>query len=185
VPVYILAGGRSRRFGSDKARSPVDGVPLILRIADSVGPVAESVTVVAREPAAYADLGLRTIGDVIKGKGPLGGLLTAIDDHGDDGWIFVTACDWLDVRLEWIRLLMDKRGEGTQAVVFRSDRYEPLFGLYHTSIKDVVSQRVDRGLLSLQKLFPQIATVTIPAPFTRADVTNLNKPIKNPAPRNE
>ena len=50
VPAYILSGGRSSRFGSDKARALAAGKPLILHAADTVAPVAASITVVADRP---------------------------------------------------------------------------------------------------------------------------------------
>ena len=36
VPGYILAGGRSRRFGTDKARAEVGGTPLLRHAAASL-----------------------------------------------------------------------------------------------------------------------------------------------------
>ena len=35
---YILSGGRSRRFGSDKGRMPIDGVPNLLRLHQALAP---------------------------------------------------------------------------------------------------------------------------------------------------
>jgi molybdopterin-guanine dinucleotide biosynthesis protein A len=80
VGAYILAGGKSRRFGSDKALAMVEGRPLIARLADRVRPHVARVTVVAERVDKYAHLGLRTIGDVVAGLGPLGGLRTALED---------------------------------------------------------------------------------------------------------
>jgi molybdopterin-guanine dinucleotide biosynthesis protein A len=83
IPVYLLAGGRSSRFGSDKARAELAGVPLILRLAHQVEPVASPLVVVADRRDKYLDLGLTTIADALPGLGPLGGLLTAC---GRSGW---------------------------------------------------------------------------------------------------
>ena len=58
VPVYILAGGRSRRFGRDKARATTGGAALVVRLAELLTPVAQSITVIAGRPGAYDDLGL-------------------------------------------------------------------------------------------------------------------------------
>ena len=40
LPLYILAGGKSRRFGSDKARALLDGKPQLLNIAEAFAPIA-------------------------------------------------------------------------------------------------------------------------------------------------
>ena len=111
MPVYILAGGRSRRYGSDKARAPIDGQPLLVRVAQELEAVASSVTVVARSGSDYDDLGLRTIGDSIPDKGPMGGLLAALEDAGPAEWLLITACDWVGIRVAWARNLLDARSE--------------------------------------------------------------------------
>ena len=181
VPVYILAGGRSRRFGSDKARAAIEGLPLILHVAESLADVADGVTVVAREAGAYADLGLRTIGDVVRDKGPLGGLLTAIDDRGHDGWVFITACDWVGIQGSWVCRLLSERREG-DAVLFESGRDQPLFGLYHTSARAAVAKQIGLGQLKMLHLLDEIDIVKVPAPdgFDRA--VNLNQPTDRSEP---
>ncbi|MFQ5511804.1 MAG: molybdenum cofactor guanylyltransferase [Candidatus Krumholzibacteriia bacterium] len=179
LPVYILAGGKSRRFGNDKARAMVDGAPLITRVSQVFASVAGEVTVVADRAGRYADLGLRTIGDVVPEKGPIGGLLTALDDAG--GWIFLTACDWLGVRPEWLQTLDETRARSpreTGAVVFRSERgYEPLFGLYSASMRAAISAEIDRGRLKMQDLLGRIGTVAVDMPAGWRDVVNLNRPV--------
>lgn len=176
VPVYILAGGRSRRFGSDKARAVIDGVPLLVRVASCFREVATRVTVVARNRGAYADLGLRTIGDIVADAGPLGGLLTAIDDHRHNGWVFVTACDWVGLRSEWVFPLLGGRGGNGRAVLFESNRDQPLFGLYHTSIRGVIEARIEAGRLEMLGLLDEIGVITVRAPSGWGEARNLNRP---------
>jgi molybdopterin-guanine dinucleotide biosynthesis protein A len=139
------------------------------------------VTVVARKPGAYADLGLRTIGDVVSDKGPLGGLLTAIDDHGHDGWVFVTACDWVGVQGDWLGRLLAQRGSG-KAVIFDSGRDQPLFGLYHTSLRDAVVERIDAGRLRMSDFLNEIEVMRVPAPDDWHRAVNLNEPMDRPSP---
>ncbi len=181
VPVYILAGGRSRRFGSDKARAEIEGLPLILYVAESLADVADSVTVVAREASVYADLGLRTIGDVVRNKGPLGGLLTAIDDRGHDGWVFVTACDWVGIQGCWVRRLLSERRAG-RVVLFESPRDQPLFGLYHTSVRAAVAKQIELGRLKMLHLLEEIDIVRVPAPDGWNRAVNLNQPMDRSEP---
>ncbi len=175
VPAYILAGGRSRRFGSDKARALVEGVPLIVGLARSLAEAGLPVTVVAARRDAYTDLKLRTIGDIVPGCGPLGGLWTALDDHRREGWVFLCACDWVGVRPEWVSMLLAKSG-GAQAVLFGSDREQPLFGFYHSSIREKVVGRVQAGRLKMLDLLPEIDVRTVPAPQGWHQAVNLNRP---------
>ncbi len=78
VPVCILSGGRSSRFGSDKARALLRFVPLIVHVVRTAESVASRVTVVADTADKYAGLGLKTIVDLTPGLGPIGGLNTVL-----------------------------------------------------------------------------------------------------------
>jgi len=80
LPVYILAGGRSSRFGSDKARAMVDNIPLVVRLHKIISAqVSSQVFVVASAVDAYNDLGLTTLGDAIPNLGPVSGIATALE----------------------------------------------------------------------------------------------------------
>ena len=178
VPVYILAGGRSRRYGSDKARALIDGQPLLGRVAQELEPVASTVTVVARSGSDYDDLGLRTIGDSMPDKGPMGGLLAALEDACPAEWLFITACDWVGIRVAWARNLLDARSEDIRAVVYRSDRYHPLFGLYHTAARDDVLRHIHDDDLKMQHLLEGMSTRSMPVPDGWDKLINLNRPVQ-------
>lgn len=81
---YVLAGGKSRRFGSDKARAVVHHQPFLLHVARQLAPLCESVWVVAQRAGQYEDLGLATLGDLAPGSGPLAGLQTALSHAGNN-----------------------------------------------------------------------------------------------------
>ena len=122
VPVYIFAGGHSRRFGSDKARAEFAGVPQVVHLSRLAAQVASSVTVVASTEGVYQDLGLRTIADIQPRLGPIGGLLTAIDDAGAD-WLLVMACDWVGLEADWLSNLIDKIPEATDIICCETRRW--------------------------------------------------------------
>lgn len=91
----ILAGGRSSRFGSDKASALVQGVPLIEWVADRLRPQCDHVIVVGREWP-----GLDRADDVPRpGMGPLGGMAGALayaERHGFDD-VLICPCDMPDI----------------------------------------------------------------------------------------
>ena len=70
----ILAGGRGRRFGSDKALALLKGRPLIAHVAARLAPQVESVVVCGRDWAGLPRLDDRPRPDM----GPLGGLCAAL-----------------------------------------------------------------------------------------------------------
>lgn len=70
----VIAGGRARRFGSDKALAPLDGAPLIVHAVNGLAAQAHEVVVCGR-----AWDGLRALADRPgPGLGPLGGLCAAL-----------------------------------------------------------------------------------------------------------
>ncbi len=83
----VLAGGESRRFGSDKAEALLDGRRLLDHAADSLAPFCENVVVVGRA-GGIPD-------SPLPGLGPLGGLCGALAHAraNDFDAVLTTACD--------------------------------------------------------------------------------------------
>ena len=158
-PLYILAGGQSRRFGSDKARATINGRPLIQRIADTLRPAVTSVTVVADAAGKYQDLSLPTIPDTAPGSGPLAGLAAALQhgrNHADCEWVWVVACDWTNPSLDLLQPLAEQAATTTTAVVYGEQHYQPFPGLYHYSIQPVVTQHLQCDKLSMHQLLDDL-----------------------------
>ncbi len=80
VSGFVLAGGRSRRMGTDKASLVVGGRRLVDRaVACLVETGCRSVTVLHRVPSDLADLAVPVRVDLYGGQGPLDGLVTALE----------------------------------------------------------------------------------------------------------
>lgn len=176
IPAYILAGGKSSRFGSDKAVALFSGQPLIQRLADAVRPHVARVMVVADQTDKYAHLGLRTIPDLEPGLGPLGGLLTALSDCLDDGWLFLLSCDLLTLNPAWLDVLRKQRTSTTQAVAFKPDRWQPLLALYQTSLRNTVMDRLHSSDRSMQSLLTEVGATEAPLPSDWPSLLQANHP---------
>lgn len=70
----ILAGGRSTRFGSDKALATLNGRALIDRVADGLAPQVDALIVTGRSHPGVASIPDRPAPDL----GPLGGIAAAL-----------------------------------------------------------------------------------------------------------
>ena len=87
----VLAGGGSRRFGSDKAMALLHGKSLLAHALDAVGRHAQTVVLCGRTEAGFTCLVDRPAPDL----GPLGGLNAALHHaaaHGFAG-VLCTGCD--------------------------------------------------------------------------------------------
>jgi molybdopterin-guanine dinucleotide biosynthesis protein A len=104
---FVLAGGWSRRFGSDKARHPVDGVAMAVRIAGVLRGTGLPVRLVARD-AGLEDLGLPVL---VEHPGPvhaLSGVLAALEAVGPQGRALIAPCDLWDLDLATVRALISE-----------------------------------------------------------------------------
>lgn len=174
--MYILAGGRSSRFGTDKARALVNGMPMVLRIAQELSPVASGITVVADTAEKYGDLELRTIADRHPGLGPLAGLEASLLDAHSAPWLLLVSCDLVAVRRQWVDQLIASRRPESTAVAFRHDRWEPLLALYGSAVIAEVTRRIASGELAMQRLLDSQAAVVLPLPADWPALCHVNTP---------
>lgn len=174
-PLYILAGGRSSRFGSDKARALMRGRPLIVGVAESLAPVTLGSTVVAARDEQYAGLGLVTVGDLRPGLGPLGGLATALADlphrHPGEGMLLLVACDLVEPKAAWVTELCMLIGD-RPAAAFRGPRgWEPVFALYRRELAQEVERRTYSDDRSLSSLLDAVGAAATAVPVGYRHVT--------------
>lgn len=87
----VLMGGRSSRFGSDKALADADGKPMGRRVADAMRR-AHLDPVVAAGGSAGGELGLITIPDRTPDAGPLAALASLLS-WANVGGVVVVPCD--------------------------------------------------------------------------------------------
>lgn len=159
IPAYILAGGKRRRFGSDKARATFRGRPLILTPSDQFCAMGFGVTIVGMCDGQHEDLGLSTIGDIEPGQGPVGGLRTALTHH-QAGWILMCSCDMLSIDDSWVTALIGElqRSPDAEVIAARNEVWQPFPALYHTRL---LASSVLRDARSFQSLFDRVSVSVI------------------------
>ena len=129
IAAFILAGGRSRRFGSDKALFMYRGRPLIEHVIGAVRPGIGSISIIADDSERFRHLGLPCHPDIVKGIGPLGGIYTALSLCGK-GHALVLGCDTPFLSPGLISFLIRIRAEGDIIIPCYREMYEPLHALY-------------------------------------------------------
>lgn len=121
----ILAGGQSRRFGSDKAEAMLDGQAMLDHVADALRPQVDALVVAGRDWP-----GLDSVMDLPEpGLGPLGGLCGALSfarDHGFDA-VLSSGCDLIGIPSDLALIL----GEGPAII---DD--QPLLGLWPVELAE-------------------------------------------------
>ncbi len=173
IPLYILAGGRSSRFGSDKALAEVNGRTLLSRAAELWAAWASRVVVVADRQGKYESFGLRTIADTRPGLGPIGGLVTAMEDCRE-GWLILAACDAIILDSELPQLLFSNVSGDRKVVALKGASWETMPALYHCSILPVVQANIARGQRSLWRIIEQVPHQAIGCPPGRSMLVQIN-----------
>jgi len=129
VTGFILLGGKSSRYGSNKAFVKIDGVRLLDRVVAVMTSIFHHVVLLTNTPEQYAYLHMPMVEDLVKGFGPMGGIYTGLMTLSDEAGFFV-ACDMPFLRERLIRHMVDVRND-FDAVVPRVDwMLEPLHALY-------------------------------------------------------
>jgi molybdenum cofactor guanylyltransferase len=155
VTGVILAGGRSMRFGSNKAFAELGGVPLIERVVAVLGSVFEKQILITNNPNDYAFLGLPMYEDIIKGIGPLGGIYTGLERMSDDMGFFV-ACDMPFLNESLIRHITGMR-DGVDAVIPRIDlKMEPLHSIYSKACIPAIRELIESGECMINRFYQRI-----------------------------
>jgi len=114
----VLAGGASRRMGRPKAFIDIDGIPMVVGVANALraGGVAD-VVVAGGDGEALARSGLEHVPDRFPGAGPLGGIITALRHHEDRADVVVVlSCDLVAPSPDAVRALVGAAGEGDVVV---------------------------------------------------------------------
>ena len=125
---FILIGGQSRRMGSDKAQLSINGKSFVEQIAEELGPVTQSITLVGSALQALGDF--RTVTDVYPGWGALGGVHSALANCGSE-WALIVACDFPGVQKDLFTKMADLRtGFDAVAPIQRDLVPQPLCTFY-------------------------------------------------------
>ena len=149
----LLAGGRSRRMGHDKARIEIGGRPLLCRSLDLLCHYFTTVFIAGNRPDLETE-DIKSIPDIYPGSA-LGGLYTGLRSAHTD-WIFVAPCDmpYPDPRI--LELLLKLRN-GYDAVVPRTPQgYEPVFALYHKSCLSHMKSMLQQGQYRIYDFYQSI-----------------------------
>ncbi len=127
----VLAGGKSLRFGKNKALEMFRGKRFIDLAVESLRPLCSPVMVMANEIAPYLDSGAMLVQDIIAQQGPLGGIYTALLYSPCD-WVFVKATDMPLLLPQMASLIVEAaRGDFDAVVPKVGEFFEPLLAVYN------------------------------------------------------
>lgn len=183
-PLYgvLLAGGRSRRMGSDKASLVYDesGKSQARKGLDLLGSVCERVYLSlhsgqARPAGVSSDTSV--ILDAWNDCGPLGAILSAMDSEPEAAWL-VLACDLPLVTSETLANLVARRSRDQPFLAYRSSHDgmpEPLCAIYEPLARPVLHRYRDADMRCPRKILIEEDALLLDASRAEA-LDNANTP---------
>ncbi len=142
----VLAGGENRRIPVLKGFLNIEGRAIIERTLATLSAVFDKVVISTNIPERHFYLGVPLIGDIIKEKGPVIGMLSVLYATGEEA-VFFVACDMPFVSGKLVRYMASvyererpkiegqrSKAKGQNSIdavvpVFEG-KTEPLFGIY-------------------------------------------------------
>lgn len=151
----ILAGGKSSRYGENKAFVEVNGTRLIERVIEVLEPIFDRIILITNSPEQYTYLNLPLYKDLIVGLGPIGGIYTGLEAMSDEAGFFV-ACDMPFLNPALINHMLEVRAD-FDAVVPRMDwKLETLHTIYTKQCIPVIKGLIDSHIYQVMRFFNTI-----------------------------
>jgi molybdenum cofactor guanylyltransferase len=151
----ILAGGKSRRMGRDKAFLPFGKGLLIERVIEVIQQVTADVILIANTPEQYQRFDLPMFSDVIPDAGSLGGIYTGLV-YAKTPYSLCLACDMPFVKPAFLRILCDTAAEADVVIPKNAEDFQPLCAVYSQACREPIRQRIDAGRLKITGFFDQV-----------------------------
>ncbi len=181
VTGVILAGGESRRMGSDKSLLPIDGARFIDHVYSRMKVLFDDVMIVTNSPDLYRGIDCRKVPDIYAAQGSLAGIHSGLA-HATQDRIFVVGCDMPFVSAGLIRKICSHAEEGDLVIPHSSNGHEPLHALYRKSCLPAIEQVLDAGKKRIALFFEQVKVIDVPNNEIRAldqserSFLNINTP---------
>ncbi|QQL44850.1 NTP transferase domain-containing protein [Sulfuriroseicoccus oceanibius] len=176
----LLAGGKSKRMGQDKAAMVFrDGLTQIELVSAILSKVGVPVHLSLRDGQESPVDGAAVVRDAFGDAGPLGALASAQQAHPDCAWL-VVACDLPLLSETAVAQLLEERVPSAAVTFFASrfdGRPEPLCAIWEPSSAQAVRDEVDSQRLCARRLLESEGLVVKAlAPRDPMALDNANTP---------
>lgn len=174
----VLAGGKSKRMGTDKGLIKWHGKEQRYYVADLLAGFCKEVFISCRpDQEIEIDNHYKTLPDTFLNLGPYGGILSALRADRGKAWL-VVACDLPLIDEETIRFLIKHRNNKTMATTFESPHDglpEPLITIWEPESYAVLLHFLGKGITCPRKALINSEKTILQPPYPEA-LMNVNTP---------
>lgn len=172
----VLAGGKSRRMGTDKALLPLENTTFVEHAVDVLSAVFSDVIIAGGSSDVSLVASVPVIPDILEDGGPLAGLISAFEYEPDRN-IFLLATDMPYVTAVEVRSVADPAVRGVHArVAVAAGRDQPLCGTYGRGCFSKAMFGTASGDLSMHAFLRRVRNVERVHIDVPEQLTNVNTP---------
>jgi molybdopterin-guanine dinucleotide biosynthesis protein A len=176
--VAIIAGGKSSRFGTNKARANYNDKKLIEIALQLGGSISSEIFIITGNKYNYDDQLVPSISDLIPNCGPIGGIYTALMTSSNS-LVCTLPCDMPLLKKEIFNLLYQNRSDEYPVVACSENGLEPLICLWPTNLALEIYSYLKEGKYSLRHLLLDLNAIQINIPmlikeYDQRIFTNIN-----------
>ncbi|WP_317047297.1 molybdenum cofactor guanylyltransferase [Salegentibacter salinarum] len=166
IEAFVLAGGKSSRMGRDKGLVSLNEEPMILHVLRELETLKISTKIIANN-SAYRRFKLPVYSDVIPEKGPMGGLLTAMENTGAE-MVLLIACDMPFITASAIERLLKKADKKQIIASMSNQKINPLFSVYPVILKEKIKKSIAAGELKMTDFILKNQHVLLPFEYEQS-----------------
>jgi len=151
----IMAGGGSRRMGTDKSMLTIEGRPIIQKTCERLANCFEQILISANQADKFAFLGFNVVPDKVPEQGPLMGIASALEASANE-LNFVVACDIPRIELGDVRRILFEAVNSKADIIVpvtSEGKYEPLFAVYRKSALKAINKVLSSGGRKVSDVF--------------------------------
>ena len=144
----ILAGGKSIRMGEDKGLMFLNGKPMIQHVIDVVQALTHRIIIISNN-SDYKKFNYPIFNDSVKNKGPLGGLLTGLE-NSTTAKNLVLSCDAPYVNKALIELLLFNSKNYDVVIPIKDKQTHQLIGVYDKNCLPILKKKIANNNLKIK-----------------------------------
>ncbi len=160
----ILAGGKGKRMGGvEKALLDLQGRPFLDYLLETLSCFFSKISISTNSPKLYNRYGLSIIEDEFPDKGPMAGILAALENIDSD-FLFFVPCDTPLLQKGLIQCILERIDKLKNGLVIEDQnrRLHPLLGVYGKSLAPLIRKRILDHRLKLQELVAEANLQILP-----------------------
>lgn len=146
----ILAGGKSSRMGEDKGLVLLNGKPMIQYVIEALKEVVSDISIISNNES-YNKFGVPVYADIIKDKGPVGGIYTGLY-HSKTELNFCISCDVPMISSDFILWLLKRSGNASITLPMYKDQVHQMIGVYSKQVLVNFKESTEKGHLKLSQV---------------------------------